>query len=78
METLAELTERALALPTEHRLALAQNLWASLEDSDLPGFTEEALREELQLRLRDDPDATWKNHEEVREEARREFGWKEK
>ena len=78
MNGLTELTQKALALPTEQRLALAQDLWASLEDDDLPGFTEEALREELQQRLRDEPDGTWKTHQEVVDEARREFGWKEK
>ena len=78
MNALAELTQKALALPTEQRFALAQDLWASLEESDLPDFTEEQLREELRQRLRDEPDNGWKTHEEVMEQARREFGWNQK
>ena len=51
MNALTDLTQKALALPTEQRLALAQDLWASLEDSDLPSLTEEELRQELHQRL---------------------------
>ena len=78
MNALTELTRKALAMPTEQRLALAQDLWASLEDGDLPGFTDEELREELHQRLRDEPDGNWKTHQEIMDQARREFGWKEK
>ena len=78
MNALSELTQKALALPTEQRLALAQDLWASLEDRDLPGFTEEELHVELLQRLRDEPDGAWKTHQEVMDQARQEFGWKEK
>ena len=51
MNALTDLIQKALALPTEQRLALAQDLWASLEDSDLPSLTEEELRQELHQRL---------------------------
>ena len=78
MNILAELTEKALALPTKERLALAQDLWASLDDKELPGWTEDELREELRQRLGDEPDGAWKTHSELKEQARREFGWKEK
>ncbi len=76
--TLAELTEKALALLTEQRLALAQDLWESLEDTDLSSVTEEEFREQLRQRLRDEPDDAWKTHAEVMKQARQEFGWKEK
>jgi hypothetical protein len=75
MITLAELTEKALALPTEQRFALAQDLWASLEDFDPPSLSEEELSEELRQRLRDEPDDAWKSHGAIMEQARREFGW---
>ncbi len=78
MNILAELTEKAMALPDEQRFALAQDLWESLDDSALQSFTEEELREELRHRLRDEPDDAWKSHEEVMKQARQEFGWKEK
>ncbi len=78
MISLAELTEKALALPTEQRLTFAQNLWENLEDGDLQSFTEKELRDELRRRLRDEPDEAWKTHEEVMKEARQEFGWKQK
>jgi putative addiction module component (TIGR02574 family) len=78
MKTLAELTEKALGLPTEQRFALAQDLWASLDDKELPGWMEDELREELGQRLRDEPNDTWKTHAELMEQARREFGWKGK
>jgi putative addiction module component (TIGR02574 family) len=78
MNTLAELTEKVLALPTDQRFALAQDLWASLDEAELPGWTDEELREELRQRLQDEPDDTWKNHGQIMDQARREFGWKEK
>jgi putative addiction module component (TIGR02574 family) len=78
MNTLAELIEKALALPTEQRFALAQDLWASLDDKELPGWTEDELREELRQRLRDEPDDAWKTHQELMKQVRREFGWQGK
>lgn len=74
MNTLAELKEKVLGLPKAERLVLAQSLWESVEDDDLPGYSDAELREELQQRLRDQPDANWKTHEELMAEARREFG----
>jgi putative addiction module component (TIGR02574 family) len=74
MNSLAELKAKALGLPKAERIVLAQSLWESVEDDELPGFTETELREELQARLRDEPDARWKNHDEVMAAARREFG----
>jgi putative addiction module component (TIGR02574 family) len=74
MNSLADLKEKALALPQAERIVLAQSLWESVEDDALPGCTEPELREELQARLRDKPDASWKTHDEVMAEARREFG----
>jgi putative addiction module component (TIGR02574 family) len=78
MNALAEITEKALALPVEQRIALAQNLWESVEDSELPGIAEERLTEELRQRLGDEPGKDWQTHEQVMEQARREFGWKKK
>ena len=74
MNSLAELKEKALGLPKAERIVLAQSLWESVEDGDLPGFTESELREELRQRLHDEPDVNWKTHEELMAEARREFG----
>ena len=74
MNSLAELKEKALGLPKVERIVLAQSLWESVEDDDLPGYTETGLREELSQRLRDEPDASWKTHEQVMAEARRKFG----
>jgi putative addiction module component (TIGR02574 family) len=74
MNSLAELKEKALCLPKADRIVLAQSLWESVEDDDLPGYTESELREELRQRLRDEPDASWKTHDELMTEARREFG----
>jgi putative addiction module component (TIGR02574 family) len=65
-------------LPKKERLLLAQSLWESVDDDELPGFTEQELREELRRRLRDEPDASWKTHEQVMNEAEREFGWPKK
>jgi len=78
MNTLAELTEKALALPAEQRIVLAQDLWASVEDSDFPSISEEDLQSQLHQRLRDEPDDAWKTHEQLMEEARQEFGCKER
>ena len=74
MDSMAELKEKALGLPKAERIVLAQTLWESVEDDELPGYTEAELREELHTRLRDDPDVRWKTHDEVMAEARREFG----
>ncbi len=71
---LPKLTSEALALPKLERLRLAQSLWESIEDEDLPGVTEAELAVELRDRLQDEPDANWKTHEEVMLEARRQFG----
>jgi putative addiction module component (TIGR02574 family) len=76
--SLNALTEKVLALPTEQRFALAQELWESLDDEDLPGLTPDQLRDELQQRLRDEPGDDWKKHHEVMDQSRHEFGWKEK
>ena len=70
----SELTSRALALPEQERLRLAQALWESLESDDLPSFSETELTAELRDRLRDQPDGNWKTHDEVMAEARRRFG----
>ncbi|MDB6058046.1 MAG: hypothetical protein JWO95_1890 [Verrucomicrobiales bacterium] len=78
MSALNDLTEKALALPEPERIALAQNLWASIEHDELTSWSEEDLRRELKSRLRDEPDASWKSHKEVMEQARSEFGWKKK
>jgi putative addiction module component (TIGR02574 family) len=74
MNTLTELKEKALSLPKAERILLAQSLWESVDDEDLPSYTESELQEELRQRLRDEPDANWKTHEELMKEARREFG----
>ena len=71
--TLPKLTNQALALPKLERLRLAQSLWESIEDDELPGLTEAQLQAELRDRLRDKPDANWKTHEQVMAEARREY-----
>ena len=71
---LHELTNQALTLPEADRLRLAQALWESLESDELPGYTDTQLREELQNRLRDQPDGSWKTHDEIMAEARRKFG----
>ena len=69
-----ELTKEALALPTAERIHLAQSLWESVEDGDLPIYGEQELRGELRERLRDEPDENWKTHEQVMAEARRKYG----
>ena len=74
MNTLTELTERVLALGKVERIQLAQSLWESIADDDLPGITESQLNEELRDRLRDEPNENWKTHEQVMNEAQREFG----
>ncbi len=74
MNSLAELKEKALGLPKAERIVLAQSLWESVEDDELPGYTEAELRLELHARLREEPDGSWKTHDEVMAEARREFG----
>jgi putative addiction module component (TIGR02574 family) len=74
MNSLAELKEKVLGLSKSERIVLAQSLWESVEDDDLPGYTESELREELRQRLRDEPDGNWKTHEQMMAEARREFG----
>jgi putative addiction module component (TIGR02574 family) len=71
---LDKLTEQAMALPKPDRISLAQRLWESVEDADFPIYTDEELRAELRDRMRDEPDGTWKKHEEVMAEARRKFG----
>jgi putative addiction module component (TIGR02574 family) len=73
MNSLADLKEKALCLPKAERIVLAQSLWESVEDDELPGYTESELREELQRRLREEPDTNWKTHDELMTEARREF-----
>ncbi len=74
MNDLNELREKAMTLPKADRLRLAQSLWDSVEDPDLPGFTEMELTEELRARLADEPDETWKTHEQVMAEAKRKYG----
>jgi len=74
MTSLDQLTEQALALSVPDRIRLAQRLWDSLEDADLPAYTEGELQAELHDRLQDSPDGNWKTHEEVMEQGRREFG----
>lgn len=74
MSKLAELTESALDLPAAERIRLAQSLWASVEDDELPGLPEAEWEAEIRRRLKDRPDETWKSHEEVMAEARRRFG----
>jgi putative addiction module component (TIGR02574 family) len=74
MNALTELTEKVLALSKAERIWLAQSLWESVSDEDLPSFTESELKNELQDRLRDEPNENWKTHEQLMEEARREFG----
>jgi putative addiction module component (TIGR02574 family) len=69
-----ELTKEALALPTDERIHLAQSLWESIEDGDLPIYGDEELRSELAQRLRDEPNENWKTHEQVMAEARRKYG----
>ena len=78
MNTLMKLTEEALGLPKKERILLAQSLWESVDDDDLAGFNEQELREELRQRLRDEPDKNWKTHEQVMNEAQREFGCRTK
>ena len=69
-----ELAKEALALPKAERIHLAQSLWESVEDGDLPNYTEEELRGHLRERLKDEPNESWKSHEEIMAEARRKFG----
>jgi putative addiction module component (TIGR02574 family) len=70
MSELAHLKEKALGLPKAERIILAQSLWDSVEDDELPGYAETELKDEVRLRLRDEPDAKWKTHEEMMKEAR--------
>ena len=72
--TLEKLTEQAMTLPKPDRISLAQRLWESVEDADFPTYTDEELRAELRDRMQDEPDGTWKTHDEVMAEARRKFG----
>ena len=74
MNSLVELKEKVLGLPKAERIVLAQSLWESVEEEDLPGYTESELRAELRQRLGEEPDANWKTHEALMAEARREFG----
>ena len=74
MNSLAELKEKVLGLPKAERIVLAQSLWDRVEDDELPGYTGTELHAELPQRLRDEPDANWKTHDQVMAEARREFG----
>ena len=73
-----KLTEEALGLPKKERILLAQSLWESVDDDDLAGFNEQELREELRRRLGEEPDKNWKTHEQVMNEAQREFGCRTK
>ncbi len=72
--SLNDITKEVLALPKEDRIQLAQSLWNSVDDGDLPIFAEQELRDELNDRLRDEPNKDWKTHEQVMEEAKRKFG----
>lgn len=76
MSKLEELTESALALSASERIRLAQSLWASVDDDDLPGMAAGEWDAEIRRRLNDVPDETWKSHEEVMAEARRRRGCK--
>ena len=78
MNTLAKLTEEALGLSKKERILLAQSLWESFDDDDLAALSEQELREELRQRLRDAPDKSWKSHEQMMNEAHREFGCRAK
>jgi putative addiction module component (TIGR02574 family) len=71
---LQDLANQALSLPEEQRLRLAQALWESIEDEQLPGFSESELQTELRERLKDQPENTWKTQAQLMEEARRQFG----
>jgi len=72
--TFNELTEQALALNTPERVALAQRLWETIGDADLPIYSEEELQKELLDRMHDKDERNWATHEEVMAFARREFG----
>jgi hypothetical protein len=74
MSTLTEITTKALELPVEQRVSLAQKLWDSVEEADLPALSEEEWNEILRQRRQDQPDGNWKSHKEMMTEARREFG----
>ena len=78
MNTLAKLTEEALGLSKKERILLAQSLWESFDDDDLAALSEQELREELRQRLRDEPDKSWKTHEQMMNEAQRGFGCRAK
>ena len=72
--SVSELTEKALALSKAERIRLAQSLWASVEDNDLPSYAEEELKGELQQRLCEEPNESWKTHEQIMNEAKQKFG----
>ena len=71
-----QLATKALALSESERLHLAQILWESIENENLPGYSENELQHELNERLRDEPDPNWKSHAELMAQARRKFGCK--
>jgi putative addiction module component (TIGR02574 family) len=49
--------EELLSLPTEERIALAEELWSSIEDEQLPITEEEAAFAEERLKLhRENPE----------------------
>lgn len=73
MSKLEQLTSNALALGPVERIRLAQSLWASVEDDELPGMTDSQWQDEIHSRLQDSPDASWKSHDEVMAEARRRY-----
>ena len=65
--TKTELSAAALLLPAEDRLALAEELWHSVEDdpADLPLHDwQKAILDERLASARRDPDS-WLSHEEV-------------
>ena len=74
MITLTEITAKALELPVEQRFSLAQTLWESIDGGELPVYSEDELNEIVRQRMKDQPDETWRTHEEVMAAALREFG----
>jgi len=65
MSKLEQFTSDALALEPLERIRLAQSLWESVEDDDLPGMTEAQWDAEIRSRLKDAPAESWKSHDDM-------------
>lgn len=70
MTTLEKLAEQALSLSKPGRITLAQRLWESVADAELPIYTQEELQAEIRGRLSDKDEGHWVPRKEAMALAR--------